>query len=205
MFQALKTHQAAVLCSIVASLVCVYFLDPILSLIGRGFFYWTQYFGEVYVNRIYAQAAHLETVNYAFLILVLVGIIGIVVASSLPGALLRLGTKDSHDDDDFELTKRGLISLTRFMRYATLFVLLPIVLHMIGANFTQLSLISSFQQHLRIIAPYVTEQEEEELVSQWSLMRTKEDFQAVSKKLAEVAKVNRVSLPENRIYSLWTL
>ena len=57
----------------------------------------------------------------------------------------------------------------------------------IVGNYTQLSLISSFNQHMRILAPYIDEQTEEQIISEWSLMKTEADYDAVYKTLLSPA------------------
>ena len=73
------------------------------------------------------------------------------------------------------------------------------------ANFIQLSTISSFKQHIRVIAPYISDHEEEKLISEWSLMSSKQDYQLIYSKLDTIASDNNLELPENKIYSMLSL
>jgi hypothetical protein len=74
-----------------------------------------------------------------------------------------------------------------------------------AANYTQLSLISSFRQHMRILSPYVSEQDEKMLYSKWSLMNSREDYVQIYERLNAIALKNGITLPKNRIYSPATL
>jgi hypothetical protein len=53
---------------------------------------------------------------------------------------------------------------------------------------------------MRIVAPYIDQQQEEMIISRWSLMETEAEFDAIYAYLNEVADKNKVELKENRIY-----
>jgi hypothetical protein len=63
-------------------------------------------------------------------------------------------------------------------------------------------LINSFKHHIRVVSPYIDEQEKELIISGWSLMKSSSDYDVVYIKLNEIAKSNNIELPENKVYSL---
>ncbi|MGB2985572.1 MAG: hypothetical protein WBE26_06785 [Phycisphaerae bacterium] len=79
------------------------------------------------------------------------------------------------------------------------------VVVVVAGNYTQLSLIGSFNQHMRILAPYLDEQAEEELMSEWSSMRSKADYDSLYEKLHDIVQKNGVELPPNKIYSPYSI
>jgi hypothetical protein len=47
-----------------------------------------------------------------------------------------------------------------------------------------------------ILAPYITTKEEKELRAMWALMKNKNDYQQINRKLDSLAQMNDVVLPE---------
>jgi hypothetical protein len=66
----------------------------------------------------------------------------------------------------------------------------------------QMRVVSSFKQHMTTIAPYITEQRAKELYSQWTQMRSEEDYQRIYRELNRIADENHVVLPENIVFSV---
>ena len=54
-----------------------------------------------------------------------------------------------------------------------------------------------FQQRLRIIAPYLPERQEKELLAKWSSMETRDDFRSVNAIMFDYAKKNNVKAPKS--------
>lgn len=69
----------------------------------------------------------------------------------------------------------------------------------------QLSLISSFTRHMRVLGPYMSPAQERVLYSEWALMESKADYDRIYLQLETIAKKNAIRLPENKIYSLFTI
>lgn len=54
-----------------------------------------------------------------------------------------------------------------------------------------------FQQRLRIIAPYLPERQEKELLAKWSSMETSDDFKSINTVMLDYAKKNNVKAPNS--------
>lgn len=62
------------------------------------------------------------------------------------------------------------------------------------------SLVRHFEHCLRICSPYFKEKEEAFLQSEFGQMSCKDDFVKINNKLKEVAKLNKIDLPDFTIY-----
>lgn len=71
----------------------------------------------------------------------------------------------------------------------------------VSANYMQLRAISSFNQHMKALGPYLTSKEERQLLSEWALMNSAADYSAIYDKLYRVAINNGIILPPNKLYT----
>lgn len=60
---------------------------------------------------------------------------------------------------------------------------------------------TSFKHHMRIVAPYLAEEEEELVWSEWAQMKNRADYNKIYEKLIIVANRNHIELPENPVYT----
>lgn len=66
----------------------------------------------------------------------------------------------------------------------------------------QTRLITSFQQHVASIAPFISEDQEELLISRWTQMHSQEDYKNLYNDMKAIADKNRITLPPNRVFDL---
>ena len=207
--KALKEHKTAVLCSIVASLLFVYFLEPILGTIANLALAGAGFLGQAYVDRIYAQSAHLHSRNFAFLIVLcflLAPACGLSIGFSIK-AIQQLRGKHPREAStsavaEFLSSDSKIAASTKLaLGLASAIWILAIV----GANYYQLTVMSSFQRHLRIVAPYIDSDAEERFVSDWSRMTTETEYRSIYARLEQIATSNDIQLPRNAIYSPFSL
>lgn len=206
----IREHGPSVIASLVASFLFLYLLDPILAFLGRSLLSVSALLNQAYLNRIYAQAAHLESHDFAFLIVAMVsGTVGAL--PMLIGVLLlrrSLAVRSQKIESDRSQNRQihrhpGVGTTVSICLIGLLFFGWGAVV--IGANYVQLSLISSFKQHIRIVAPYLSDEEEESLISEWSRMASKTDYDRIYEKLVGIAQREGVSLPDNKLYSPFAL
>ena len=221
MLKLLWTHRTPVICSIVASLLCVFFLEPLLSYLGRVFLITTSFLSKNYTDRIYTEAALLETYDFAYgltlfyiilpvtllsVALILAGIRWIVDRSAVSASEIAEndtgeGQVEGADEGDVEVTHP--LRHKRLMGVGLCLIGLLLVGAMgviIGASQVQLEVISSFKQHLRILRPYIDQDTEDRIVSDWSRMSSRDDYVAIQRQLQEVAEKNKLQLPDNYVY-----
>lgn len=66
---------------------------------------------------------------------------------------------------------------------------------------TEHSLISSYHHRLTILAPKISEQEEEEIRAQWATMQNKREHRAITLRMDQLAKEHKITLP--KASTLW--
>lgn len=201
-----KEQKAGMISGIISSAVFLYFIQPILEFLAHMFVVGSNFIGSAYTDRIYQQVAHLETQDYSFLFFMIImsapaGVmLGISIRIFFPFIRIRrAATVTAHDSKTIKMKLNSYFLATTTLMGA--FFLFLVVI----ANFIQLSTISSFKRHVRIIAPYISLQEEREIISQWSLINSKKDYQKIYIKIESIAKKNSIVLPENKIYSLLSI
>ena len=62
--------------------------------------------------------------------------------------------------------------------------------------YADLELNASFRQRATVLAPYISDQTEEELEALWASMSSRSDYESINAKLGELAELNGVALPE---------
>ena len=209
----IRKYRSTISASLVAAAAFFYLLEPILAFTGRTVLVAAGFLSDTSMNRIYAESAHLEVQDFSFFLTsyFMVGVTGVIFLISL--LILRstfsegrgsTGHTGPGNPDRVAVDRTG--KKTQRSVVAVLSVVNSILLiswtsAVIVANHFELSLTSSFRQHLRILAPVLSEQDEEELLSEWSQMTTTQDFDRLYAQLSAHAKRHGLTLPANTIYS----
>ena len=68
---------------------------------------------------------------------------------------------------------------------------------MLFTAYADLQLNTSFNQRLRVIAPYIDDQQEELFVSKWSRMSNRKDFELINREIEGIAVQKHLTLPLN--------
>ena len=199
----IRKHSGAILAGLVSSFLFLYLLEPLLGFLVNAVVAVTTLLGTTYLDQIYSQAAHLETHNYAFWILTMV--FGVTTGFATSTAFIILGvvrprrsvTKDGEPKKPSKLARLGVAAFLLFGAGWGLVVL--------AGNYMQLSAISTFKRDLRIVAPFIDDHKEESLLSAWSLMQSEADYEAIRKELGAIAGTHGIALPENAIYSPFSI
>lgn len=210
MTEFLKKHQSSIIAGIISTCIFLYLLQPILQLLSRLFLFCFSHLSSRYTDRIYTQVAQLTTQDYSFQLLTLV--LALMTGTILSSATIYLFVRFRKKPEERKVNEMGVrfrsalssrqaVVLNFIFAVALTFGLAIVFV----GNYTQLSLISSFNQHMRILAPYLDEKTEKQLISEWSLMKSKADYDAVYKKLKVHAQAAGVELPPNKIYSPWSI
>jgi len=189
-----------------SQLTC-YLLEPIIRIVLRISAEIASLTGRAYFDRNFAQAAMLEERNFGFYGFMIIGTLFTLAALYISMVLVKRPFRTLSPEE------KGKEKQPSFFPRKTLSVAI-LVLALINAvmfsgvlagNKLQLSLTSSFQQHMRIIAPYLDEQQEEELFSKWSQMQTEEDYRIIMQELMRIFDENSLQLPRNVLYSIDTI
>ena len=209
----LKKNSTPIVIGLISTMLFLYVLQPLLELIGNFSISVASSISSVYVDKIYSQIAHLEIMNYGYFFYMLFvscfSIVTIAITVTLwkeESKNLITETKDHALDQDELLkleSKRQPKRRNKKIRFTVISSVITVLsITTISTKTYQLSLLSSFKQHLRIVAPYIDEQKEEKILSDWSLMQSKTDYISIYVKLNEIAKDNNIELPDNTIYSI---
>jgi hypothetical protein len=208
MFKLEKEHKAGVISGLVATILFIYFLQPIIDWASTQIINLSRLVSSSYIDRLYMQSAHLETQNYSFWLVafLLIAMVTPIIAFSL----LRLVPKSVFSNIAEMRRTKAANNNGSSTFYSVLSSVLGIIFSIylivvLSGNYMQLSAITSFKQHLRIIAPYINETKNKEILSQWSLMKSEGDYIEIYKIINKIADENRIELPENAIYSAKTI
>lgn len=207
MFKLEREHKAGIVSGLIATIIFSYFLQPVLDWVSGIVVKILTITSTAFLDRLYAQAAHLQTQDYAFVFWGMVLIMFSVATFS--AGIFRLVGVDSYKKLAHAVIPNRSTNYST-MAYRIISGILFLLLSAFGiifltANYVQLRTISSFQQHMKVIAPYISESEEKMIYSRWSLMKSHADYEAIYSVIRSTAKDHNVVLPENKIYTPYTI
>ena len=154
-----------------------------------------------YIDSRYARAAVLQNTTYSYFILSLIFVVVAIAWGEISSKISSSFRGPKEDKPDAEAKPIPIWAPYAFL-FAKLWVwfyLLMALLFLAGESIV-LNATSDFKQHLRIVAPYITDQEEELVLSEWSQMDSLEDYNNIYKKLIPIAKEHELVLRRNKNY-----
>ena len=155
-------NKSGIISGIVASAMFLYFFQPLLEMVSKVFIQLSGIIGTAYVDRIYAQAAHLETQDFSFTTFILyfgsLALATFLISLKIIQKSISPNASAGANKDVKKADTPNPSSIKRFIIGSFLLCLSLFLFSLIAADFTQLSTISSFKQHMRIIAPYIDNQ-----------------------------------------------
>src|SRR6266404_7598212 len=174
--------RVGVISSIAATILFLYFLNPIFTFIGRVIFRLGGTLYATYIDKLFAQAA-LATTTVEFTMYSILS--SFVAVGCIIGALefwqlaRRIdATLDPKDDE----AKPDLPppSTRRLRVLSAVAVVMAVLIFWFEWNaWFQLRIITSFNQHLTIVQPYISQQEAAMLRSRFARMRNEQDYRAI--------------------------
>ena len=154
-----------------------------------------------YIDSRYARAAVLQSTTYSYFILSLIFVIVAVgwgeISSKISASLK--GPKEEKDENDIKPIPKWAPYGFIFAKLLVWFCLLLALLFLAGESIV-LNATSDFKQHVRIVAPYINDQEEEIILSEWSQMDSLVDYNNIYKNLTAIAKEHELVLKRNQNY-----
>lgn len=185
------TMRKAIVASVVASIIVIVFIQPILGTVWRLILFSSRYLtDQIYSGASLGERNYLDFIVFSYLI---VAIMGLVSARFLYVWLVK-----SRPDSE----KSALLGLARRSFDSRLYIavaFLSMILsgfYLLAATFIDLQLNTSFKQRLTVLAPYISDQEHEEILASWASMRTRADYEAITRRMDETARARNVQLPE---------
>jgi len=220
-----ESIRKGVIASVLASLIVIIFITPFLNIIWGLMVDGGVIIQDYYVNAIYKHASlgnrnWLDVVFYLYLLSIFVGMIVTLVykiiqkRKELYTKILAIEKKlnemeNIKTEDAVVLSKDQIKSKVQvlksgfkkenwnvafiYMMIAILFIIS--ILSYFGA-YADLQLNSTFQQRIRIVAPFIEEQREEELNALWAQMRTRSDYENILRQFENIAIKEKIELPK---------
>jgi len=188
--------------SLFASLLFLYFLDPILKFVGYLVLNVGASIFESYIDRLVRQASLMSGPDPAFSVLLL--LIGTTWFLSII-ATLYMVFKESKRLSSIKLKTSKILDNKKFFNSIVIILSIGLTITsfmLIFGTAHQKKIITSFDQHLVAIAPYTTEQNIISLKSRFAQMESRADYNKIYAELETIAKKNNVKLLDNYVYSL---
>lgn len=152
-----------------------------------------------FVNGCYIRAATLEAVNYSFFVLTAMFVVFVVLCFEILGRIKKKLFEKEVETEKKDLPlwmKKGV-----YIFFQT--ITIPSILYgliQISGEVIVLNTITDFKQHMLIVTPYIEREDKDMLLSQWSQIRTMDDYNKVYERLIDVANKNNLKLYKNRMY-----
>ncbi|GJC04537.1 hypothetical protein ACSZNV_10520 [Aeromonas hydrophila] len=157
-----------------------------------------------FIDSLYVKAATLEPTNYSYFIIltIFVGlVIGWIEVSGKITKNLKVEERSKKLNEPEEAKPTPSWAPKAFTLVKTvIYTYLMYGLLIIAGESTVLNTITDFNQHIRILTPYMTENERKLIISEWSQMRSSKDHQKIYDKLIAVADKNDIKLYRNHHY-----
>lgn len=185
------TQRKAIIASILASLIVLYFLDPILSFLARLTLRIASVLFLAYLDRLYAEVA-ISDPNFGFYLLNCATGISIGFTIGFISGAIGL----------FEKRITSTFTVNRSLWLGAIVLVAVSVLLLAGTvdSYIRLKTSSTFYQRLAVIAPHITDQQRKEFLARFASMESKANFEAVMRTMDEIALKNNVKLPKNKLY-----
>jgi hypothetical protein len=204
-----KIIKYGVYSGLVASVIFIYFLDPIAIYLGRFALTISSYFFDFLSDRFYQEVA-LGKTDYAFIIVTIfvIGSLSFITSGILMRSRLKALRKRKVNDNQDETTPNenevsGRILPTWLQRYvipAIGLICIFLVVRMYLYSHMKIMTIDNFEQHMKILNPYLTGDETEVMISRFSSMKSESDYRKLYSDLDSIARINRIDLPKKYIH-----
>jgi hypothetical protein len=177
-----------------------FILKPLLTFTAKPLLYISTLGIMTYKNGIYVQIAQSfhEDISMRTYMLIVSALSGLIL-----GYLLAVFSFDKNIGSDQRSPKLSMISKVfknRLGRYLILlyaiFVVSFMTIDLAKENYIN-SAITYYYQSLKIVSPFISNSQEEELTSQFSSIKNKEDFVIVTNELKQLANKNKLMLPKS--------
>jgi hypothetical protein len=182
--------KRGIIASVISWLIILVFLQPLTNLLWTITRAVAAEFSKSILDSVYQRAAQGETtrIDLQFLLMFMSIWWGLTVGIIVGGVSSRLLPSD-----------RDAAAWVR--KNSWLLIALLIVGAVDGGvyaakNYAVVQFNVSFRQRLAAIAPYITSQQDKELLSMWALMKTQEDYARVNAVLENYARGQNIELPK---------
>lgn len=188
--------SSQVLIGAFSGLLVIYFFDPILGFMSKAFYTLASVLYKSYFDRLYTEIAT-GLVDYAFLCYTFIMFMFVAFLFTINRALER---KINDKDDKASFSDRVHLKRRVVIGRISLFMLILCTCFVVSDGYIRQKIASTYNQHLRVIAPYVSDGELKMIVSKFASMRGEEDYLNVVALIENVYRENRLYIPDNKLY-----
>jgi len=178
------------LASIIASIVVIFFIQPILKLIWSCTIFVSNHLYEGYTKAIYRSAALGDRNDVIVGLMIFFTAIMFGIISGIPFGYLS--AKRLSDKVKSIMIGKRLFVLAYFL---SIIFLLCFLFGFVIPRFVDLQLNTSFQQRLTVLAPTISDIELKELKASWAQMQSRKDYELIKDRMDNMAKLNGIDLP----------
>lgn len=197
-----RDFKVGIYTSLIGSVLFLIFLQPLLKIFGKIVFaVFSRGYGA-YLDRLFSKAALGTAPDPSFFVLAIMT--GMFSGTMLALLLRILRKKELNKISDKRKTAKtppptsrlGRITMTAFCVCSTI-----LLFHAYWTTWFQARLVTSFEQHMHAISPYISDQEAKVLRSRWTQMKCETDYNGIYMDMRAIAATNNISLPGNIVYS----
>ena len=205
-----KAIRRTILISLVSSTIFLALLKPILLLFWELLRDLSSIMYLSFVDSLYSSAAlgHRNWLDFIIFTFILLGALMSIFITSFTRRLLaiRRSKLNSNIITNDSLThtpnpKRKFLSrLNKILDKLDIplgIIMIIAFMTLIINAYADLQLNTSFNQRLTVLAPYLTEQEEEVFAAKWASMKCRYDFDKINAEMDVLAQKNNITLPKN--------
>ncbi len=200
-----KSFKIGIITSLIGSVVFLYLLDPILKIFSNLFFVFSNKVSSYFVDNLYREIAIGKSDYSLTQMVILIAIITYLFSFTLlinirksQNPLKKQDIKKRLENLDSPINKS--VWRAKFLPILAVIFLNVIMALQLVSSHIKVSSINTFDQRIRILAPYINEKEKMLLISRFSSMTTYNDYIMIMLETETIAKENKIILPE-QIYT----
>jgi len=187
-----KSFRASVGASVLAAVLVILFVKPVLTWTWHVFVSGSYITIAYLTDSIYRNAA-LGQRNWVVTVLAIlfIGTFGLVAGIRI----LKKCVPESALKSLTQIRNKKTKTKSVFVGIADSLAVV-VTLYFLTVIFADLQLTTSFEQRLKALCPYTTQQQEEEIRAMWATMENRHDFEQIVNTMESIAKEKNVKLPK---------
>lgn len=182
------------LVSIITSVLVLLFIEPAIKWTGNAVMWLGINAYEGFTNSVYSSAALGLREKYSFMLHLMFLSLLVGAASGVAFALI---SRTSNKVDDASRIRMNRWRKILVIVFSSVLVLDALVL--IGRNYAEMQLISSFNQRITVLAARASDQQIKDLRAGWAAMQKRSDYESLTAAMDRLAKDYNIRLPD----ALW--
>jgi len=203
-------NRKAITIGVLTTLLCVYFIEPILSFLGKIGLSIVKAISSTLYDRLFEEVA-LGKPNYDFVLVTAMFAFLIVPIF----VLFRSGFSnmeveeevDKIDEENLPVVLAEIENMTnkivKIERRIVWVKIVVVVVYLLGLGQMvlgdiKLKTIQAFEQQIRILTPYMDPKVKDKIISDFSRMKTYGNFLEIDKKINRIADSVKIKLPKTR-------